>query len=120
MIVVLYQNGCQEIANKASEDLVKAFNDHIGVAQMSAETDGPWPADVSWDDLLIVIFNGEGFPQAGNRFIADYLGKRPQSALLLPVSINPTSRRPPDAASAIKALPYETREQTSGGRLVRR
>jgi hypothetical protein len=28
MIVVLYQNGYQEIANNAAEDLVKAFNDH--------------------------------------------------------------------------------------------
>lgn len=103
MIVVLYQNGCQNIAKKTAETLVKAFEDKVGVTQMPAESAGPWPGDVSWDNLLIVVFNGSGFPDAGNRYIADYLAKRPNSALLLPVSIDPTSRKPPEAASAIKA-----------------
>ena len=120
MIVVLYQKGCQEIATNAAANLVTAFEDKVTVTQMPAESVEPWPGDVSWDDLLIVVFNGGGFPEAGNGFIVDYLAKRPNSALLLPVSIDPTSRKPPEAAKAIKALPYRSGESASEERLVKR
>ena len=120
MIVVLYQNGCLEIANKTVVNLTKAFDDKVGVTEMPAESIGAWPGDTSWDDLLIVVFNGEGFPEAGNRFITDFFSKRPRSALLLPVSVDPVTRKPPAAASGIKALPYLTGESVSEERLVKR
>lgn len=120
MIVVLYQSGCDAIASKTAETLVKAFDDKVGVTQMSADPAGAWPGDVSWDDLLIVVFGSGGFPVAGNTFIEDYLSKRPNGALLLPVSIEANSRKPPDAARAIKALPHEFGEPASDERLVKR
>ena len=86
MVVILYQRGCQEIAKKAAADLVKAFSDHVKVALMAAGSTTPWPADASWDDLLIVVFNGNKFPDAGNLFIRKYLAQRPHSAILLPVA----------------------------------
>lgn len=120
MIVILYQRGCQEIATKAAANLVKAFEDNVRVAQMSAEANNVWPGDVSWDDLLITIFNRDGFPQPGNRFITDYLAKRRHNALLLPVSVDLHCRKPPEAASAIKALQYQAGESASEERVVRR
>jgi hypothetical protein len=120
MIVILYQRGSQKIAKKAAADLVKAFTDHVKVAVMAASSPSSWPTDVSWDDLLIVMFDGKKFPDAGNLFIRNFLEKRPHSAILLPVAINPTSKKPPEAAAAIKALKYDRAARGPKGRLANR
>jgi TIR domain len=120
MVVILYQNGCQDVAEKTAAELIKTFADYVTVLLLAAEFDSPWPGESSWDDLLIVIFNDKAFPAAGNGFIADYLQKRPDTSLLLPVAVKAASRKPPEAAAAIKALQYDVASPSSNGRLVNR
>src|SRR5580704_13107385 len=107
MIVILYQAGCRDVAEKTASELLRTFADKVEVLLIAAETDTTWPAAESWDDLLIVIFNGKDFPAPGNRFIELYLQKRPETAQLLPVANDPAVRTPPEAAAAIKALQYD-------------
>ena len=100
MIVILYQDGCRDVAERISSQLLKTFADKVEVLLVAAETDTTWPAAASWDDLLIVIFSGKDFPAPGNRFIELYLQKRPDTAQLLPIANDPAVRKPPEAAAA--------------------
>jgi hypothetical protein len=120
MLVILYQNGCQTIAKKAATDLRKAFASHVEVMTIAASSTSSWPTEASWDDLLIVMYNGKNFPATGNSFIAQYLEDRPRSALLLPVAIDLAAKKPPPAAEAIKALEYDPAAKGPTGRLVNR
>lgn len=120
MVVILYQDGCQDIAEKTASDLVSAFADHVAISRVAADSASTWSAEISWDDLLIVVYSGKGFPTVGNLFIADYLQKRPDRALLLPVAVSVASPKPPEAAAAIKALQYDAAATGPTGRLVNR
>lgn len=120
MIVIFYQDGCQDIAQKTALELVGAFADQVAVECIAADSTAAWPADSSWDDLLIVLYNEKDFPPSGNRFISEYLQNRPGTALLLPVALSIASPKPPDAAAAIKALLYDAAAPGSNGRLVNR
>ncbi|HKC64872.1 MAG TPA: toll/interleukin-1 receptor domain-containing protein [Pyrinomonadaceae bacterium] len=120
MVVILYQNGYVNIAEQVEADLITAFSDRICVEVMQADGSSSWPADAAWDDLLIVLYDGKDFPETGNLFIAKYLEQRPHSAMLLPVSIDHASRRPPRAAASIKALEYDDDAKGAEGRLVNR
>ena len=120
MIVILYQDGCQDTAEKTAIELVQAFADQVTVVKVAAESATSWPAKMSWDDLLIVVYNSKDFPARGERFIADYVKARPDSALLLPVALNAAIPKPPEAAAEIKALPYDASASGTTGRLVNR
>jgi hypothetical protein len=120
MVVILYQRGCQKTAKKAAADLLKAFTDHVKVELLAATSSSPWPGDPSWDDLLVVMFDGKKFSDAGNLFIKRYLEQRPDSAILLPVALNSRSKKPPEAAAAIKALNYDRAAKGPKGRLAKR
>lgn len=120
MIVILYQSSCLKISEKIASDLAKAFNDHVVIMLLDAASASSWPAEISWDDLLIVIYNEDTFPDVGNAFIENYLQKRPQSAMLLPVAADPASRKPPKAAETIKALGYDHAAEGVSGRLANR
>src|SRR6266436_5424590 len=87
MVVILYQEGCLDVAQKTASELVGAFADHVSILQIAAELASTWPGGSSWDDLLIVIYNGKEFPAAANKFIADYLQERPDTALLMATAI---------------------------------
>jgi len=106
MVVILYQDGYEDIAEKVASDLIETFSDHVRVELLDADSRSSWPAEVSWDDLLIVVYDGKPFPDAGNTFIAQFLEQRPHSAMLLPVATDSASQKPPQAAAAIKALEY--------------
>ena len=120
MVVILYQSGCLKIAKKAAADLAKAFTDHVKVSLIAAKSSSSWPADASWDDLLIVMFDGKKFPDRGDLFIKKYLAKRASSALLLPVAIDSDFRTPPTAAAAIKSLHFDRAAKGPSGRLANR
>jgi TIR domain-containing protein len=120
MVAILYQRGCRKVAQKVAADLAKAFAHHVTVVVMAANSPSPWPAEVSWDDLLIVMFDGKKFPDAGNHFIRKYLEQRPNSAILLPVALDPSSKKPPEAAATIKALKYDRAAKGPKGRLAKR
>lgn len=120
MVVILYQSGYVNTAERILSDIITAFSDHVRVELMDADSRSSWPADASWDDLLIVIYDGKAFPDAGNVFITRYLEQRPHSAMLLPVATDPTSKKPPQAASTIKALEYDRAAEGPAGRLANR
>src|SRR6266446_3722084 len=107
MIVVLHPEANKVIAERIASNLRDAFKGHVEVSLTSASSPSAWPADVNWDDLLIVLFDATHFPDAGNNYIAEYLQKRKKTALLLPVALDVGHRRPPKTAEAIKALEFE-------------
>ena len=120
MVGILYQSSYVSVAEKVAADLVAAFSDHVKVELIAADSCSSWPGDTSWDDLLIVVYDGKGFADAGNVFITHYLEKRPRSGMLLPVAADPASKRPPKAAEAIKALEYDDAAKGPSGRLANR
>jgi hypothetical protein len=120
MLIILYQRGCQKVAKKVASDLSKAFADHVEVRLIAASSSSSWPAEASWDDLLIVMYDGGEFPANGNSFIAQYFKERSPSAILLPVAIDLTAKKPPAAAAAIKALKYNRAAVGPKGKLANR
>jgi hypothetical protein len=120
MIVILYQSNHADIAREVASDLTTAFSDHVKVELVEADSCSSWPADTCWDDLLMVLYDGRAYADAGNVFITQYLEARPHSAMLLPVAVDLASRKPPDAAAAIKALEYTDSAKGPTGRLANR
>lgn len=118
MLIILYQRGCQKVAKKVASDLSKAFADHVEVRLIAASSSSSWPAEASWDDLLIVMYDGGEFPANGNSFITQYFKERSPSAILLPVAIDLTAKKPP--AAAIKALEYNRAAIGPKGKLANR
>jgi hypothetical protein len=120
MIVILHEKATERTCELVAKDLRQAFKGNVAITQVDAAGPVPWPGDVNWDDLLIVIYDTSNFPDAGNNYIADYLGKRDGKGLLLPVAIDPALRRPPNAAGAFKAFEFDAAASGLDGRLVRR
>lgn len=120
MITILHKPAGKDIAKAMEADLETAFKGRIEV--MLAEADSPkaWLKDASWDDLLVVVFDELGFPNTGNDFITEYLNKRDQKGLLLPVALKPGHTRPPKAAEAFKALEFDSKAGGVDGRFVKR
>jgi hypothetical protein len=119
MIYVLFQRENRNVAEAISADLVKVFGGHIDVILGVADEHGAWLCEVSWDDLLVVIFDEREFPKTGSDLIRDYLQKR-KKGLLLPVALKIERVLPPEAAEAFKALVFDSAAQGVTGRLVKR
>jgi hypothetical protein len=120
MVVILHQRECRSEAERCAADTAAAFKDHVTVLPLEAGAREDWPADVQWDDLLVVFYqDSASFPAEGNQFIANYLHGHPGGAMLLPVATT-AARKPPDAAAAIKALQFDAAAAGVDGRLVRR
>jgi hypothetical protein len=120
MLVVLYQDGCDAIATGAAADITTAFGGHVDVRNIAASAPLAWPADGSWDDLLVIVYNGDPFPVAADHFVQEFLAQRPHTAMLLPVAADPAFPKPPGAAAAIKALAFDASASGPDGRLVHR
>ena len=120
MLVILCQDGCEGIAAHAEADISTAFEDHVEVRTVAANTPAAWSGDPSWDDLLVILYNAKGFPAAGNHFIEEFITRRPETALLLPVAVDPAFRAPPGGAARIKALAYDVAVPSPNGQLVNR
>ncbi len=120
MIVVLYPEANQAIAQRIASHFRDAFKGRVDVSLAKADSPSAWPMVVNWDDLLVVVFDGARFPDAGNDFIAEYAQQRKKRALLLPVALDVGHRKPPQAAEAIKALTFDAAASGVDGRLVKR
>ena len=122
MIVILHPRSCSVTAEMAADDLASAFAGHIKVQRIDAEAAGAWPSpETSWNDLLLVIFDASGYPDAGNRFIDNFQRERGgDDAMLLPVAVDPTSSKPPPPADRLKALMYDATASGVRGRLANR
>ena len=119
MIVILHSPDCLTIAESIASDLTAAFNDRVGVSLIQADSSSSWPSAVSWDDLLLVVYDAKSFPDSGNTFVANYKASR-KIARLLPVAVDLVHKKPPTAAAAIKALEYDVSAKGKTGRLVHR
>jgi TIR domain len=120
MIILLHQPDGKSAAENMKADLEAAFRGRIEVALADANSSMVWPGDPSWDDLLVVVFEGSAFPNSGNDFITDYQKKRNHKGFLLPVALNATHTRPPKAAEAFKSLMFDAAAAGVGGRFVKR
>ncbi len=120
MIVILHGKANEKDGERIAKTLDEAFKGRVAISLNDASAPVPWPLDVNWDDLLIVAYDATSFPDAGNDFIAEYLGKRKEKGLLLPVALDPAHRSPPKAAGAIKAFEFDAAATGLNGRLVRR
>jgi len=122
MIVILHQRSCQTVAETAKGDLLTAFTGHVEVVQVEAETaPTKWPAPaISWDDLLIIMFDASPFPDPGVQFITEYRNQRGDDAMLLPAALDPANPKPPNPANDIKALAYDATAAGERGRLANR
>lgn len=119
MIVILHQRRHQDVSHTVGNNIATAFSEHLTVALIEAETAAKWPApEISWDDLLVVVFDGSSFPDAGNQFIAEYLKQRGDDSMLLPVALDAGSQKPPQPSEAIKALLYDSSAVGEHGRLT--
>ena len=121
MIVVLHQRTHKNVADTVAQDVAAAFSGHVAVALIEAEVGATWPApEIAWDDLLIIVFDGNAFPVSGNQFIAEYVKQRGDDAMLLPVALDAASKKPPQPSEAIKALLYDLSAAGERGRLANR
>lgn len=120
MIVILHNEACAEIAKRVQIELVQTFQDHVSVELALDSKCEEWPGDVEWNDLLIVLYDGDTFLDSANEYIKVFLSMRPDTALLLPVAINDTFPVPPGVASVYKALPYSAGSFGHDERLIRR
>lgn len=120
MIVIVCETETYKIAQAISADLAHAYKDQLQVAILIASDPLVWPAEYSWDDLLIVIYRNAGFPEIGKGFISGYLQSRGQINFVLPISVNPANKMPPDPISGVKAMLYDDEAKGEFGRIANR
>lgn len=120
MIVILYATNLHAIAERIGRDLEISFRNAVPIVLVDASTPGNWPADVNWDDLLLIVYDGVAFPDTGNKYIHDYLLARKGMGSLLPVAVDSINRRPPQAALSVKALEFDKIAGGPDGRLAKR
>ncbi|MEN3369684.1 MAG: hypothetical protein V7609_1827 [Verrucomicrobiota bacterium] len=120
MIGILCEDSDREAAEALIADLEEAYKGQLHVAVVSASSPTPWPDEVSWDDLLIVLYSRPEFPEAGRDFAAEFLRQRRDYSLVLPVSVSRQTRRPPTPVDGIKAIPYDGEARGAKGRIARR
>jgi hypothetical protein len=120
MIVILFDPSVASSAKEISADLLNAFHKNVTVEMVDAARLTIWPAAASWDDLLLVVYQGNTFPVEGNQFIEKFIAGRGDKALILPVAVDVSVTKPPNAAAMIKALPYDVAAKGINGRLVSR
>jgi hypothetical protein len=120
MIVVLFQSKSAGDAAAIVADIKVTFHNNVEIELIEITAGCLWTRPPSWDDLLVVIFNGDVFPDEGNAFIDDFMRVRGDHVLMLPVAMDVNKRKPPLAAEKIKALPYDHLAKGINGLLVKR
>ncbi|MDN2714395.1 toll/interleukin-1 receptor domain-containing protein [Janthinobacterium sp. SUN120] len=120
MIVILFDFNATSVANEISANLLNTFYKNITIEMVDAASAKLWPSVASWDDLLLVVYQGGNFPAEGNQFIEKFIAERGDKALILPVAVDLSAPQPPQAAAMIKALPYDIAAKGIDGRLVSR
>lgn len=120
MIVVFYQKGCKKLAEQTASNLRRAFARRIPVSILSARAATQWTNDVSWDDFLLVMFNGEPLPKNGINYITQYRKSREGGGMVLPVATSARTHVPPKPLDTIKALQYDSKSTGPRGRIAQR
>jgi TIR domain len=120
MIVILSSKSLETSSKAIAEMLTDAFKSRVQISLVDAAAPLPWEAEVTWDDLLIVVYDATPFPDSGSKFISQYLAGRKGEGLLLPIALSSAHARPPQAAEAIKAFLFDSSEPGISQRLIQR
>jgi len=120
MIVILCEPETNHIAQSVRADLVDAYKNQLQVAVLITGQTLVWPAEIAWDDLLIVIYQSIDFPETGKDFIRTYSQSRDPYSFVLPVSLNPAYKTPPEPISGTKAIFYDDEAKGEFGRIANR
>lgn len=119
MILLLCQREYQILVESVASDLKTTFNGHAEVELAFADDDKLWDKEANWDDLLVVFFDEKPFPGPGENLLKDYLQKRSDKGLLLPVALKSSHTHPPTPAAKIKAFTFDSVTPEIQARLVR-
>jgi TIR domain len=120
MITILSPSTLEKACEIIMRTLVDAFKGHVDILKVDATAPSPAPKEDAWDDLLAVVYDESPFPDAGKRFIAEYLKRGKGNGSLLPIALNPTHSRPPKEAEAIKAFVFDSSRDADKPRLIQR
>ena len=107
MIVILHNEACEALARGAQDVLVETFRHNVTVELALSSKVNSWSGEVEWNDLLIVLFDENTFPEQADEFVRSFLANRRETALILPLAVNNLFPIPPGAASDYKALPFD-------------
>ena len=118
MIIILHNEACKGIANYVNNDLIATFQHHISVELVLDTTICISPENVDWQDLLIVLYDGQPFSDKANAFVKEFLKNRPNTAMVLPVAVNKNYPVPPGAASDYKALAFDNDSSENRNQLI--
>jgi|JRYL01.1.fsa_nt_gb hypothetical protein len=110
MIVVLHPARGAQLAS----DLIKSIREDVPEVQSTArdvDAPGEWPGEPEWNDLLVVLFDGDGLNEPAWAFVERYLGTRSRTSpgaqelpgVVLPVAIG-SGDRPPAPISGVKSM----------------
>src|SRR5438105_2906545 len=120
MIAIVCDDDSRAAADSIMADLSEAYRGQLNVVTEAASSPNPWPDDVNWDDLLIVLYARPELPEPARNFISEFLRERGKHSLVLPVSIAQGLRQPPAPLASIKAIPYDGEARGAAGRIARR
>jgi hypothetical protein len=120
MIGILCENEAQLIAQAICGDLAQAYHGQLQVTIIPAHEQTAWSTEPVWDDLLIVLYDTQHFPEMGKRFIQAYLDMSDARGYVLPVALHPQRQRPPEPISHLKAILYDDTAKGTTGRIARR
>ena len=121
MVVIHHDPPDLAAAQSIRDTLVAAYDGRLQVALMEAAAAGAWPAEASWDDLLVVPFSDGPLSPASRDFIARQSGPEGGSRPVLPVALSSNHSAPPEPIRHLKALPWnDDAGADARGKLARR
>ncbi len=120
MIVIHHDSRHLAVAQSIRDSLKVAYEGRLHVSLVDAAGATAWPAEPSWDDLLIVPFGDEPLPQTGREFLARESEADNSGRPVLPVALSLTHPAPPEPIRHLKALAWDGAAAGPTGRLARR
>ena len=120
MIVIHHNFRHLAEAQSIRDALEAAYQGQLPISLVVADNARAWPAESSWDDLLIVPFGDEPLPLASREFLARESSTDAGGRPVLPVALSPAHPAPPEPIQHLKALPWDDTAGGPSGRLARR
>ena len=119
MVVILSESDDLPKGEAIVKNLQEAYPVQLEAVALTTKGDLRWPfIELSWDDLLIVLFSGSDFPNPVARFIFKFMEVWP-SENILPVALNGNHPIPPKPIDGIKALAPDGEEDLFGRIVLR-
>jgi hypothetical protein len=116
MIVILHHENTAAIGTEVKIALAGAYENQLDIRCLGSDQATAWPAESSWDDLLIVLFDTDKFEGPEVEFLAREARSRP----VLPVALSSTHKGPPKPLDGIKALGWYDKSHDPMSKLLNR